>query len=294
MPGFFKVIRIGVKNMRQTFKKGSVTLETALSFTVFIGFTLFVIGFLMVVGTKASMQIHINNIAQNTAKNMFYAETLDEITDATYIAGDIKSTIVEEVNELSDQWFISYLEEGAEVTYLETCLMSESEVENYVASEFLCDVKDIDLSRSSIEDGVVDIILEYGIRIPLIGSYMTVSQRARVKDWTGESVENEKNIVYITKSGTVYHKSRDCSHLVLHITSCTYSLALSGLNSYGKKYTACEYCVSNVSSAGTTVFITKEGEKYHSSLQCQSITRRIEAVELDQVGDKTACSECAS
>lgn len=127
------------------------------------------------------------------------------------------------------------------------------------------------------------------------GSRMA-AQKAVVRAWvgyTGEAFENHagETLVYITSTGSVYHRSRDCTYLRLSIRQVFYEDLGSERNQSGGRYTPCEYCVRS-GSAGGVVYITDHGTSYHSSAGCQGLKRTVMAVPLSEVGGRPCCSRC--
>lgn len=59
---------------------------------------------------------------------------------------------------------------------------------------------------------------------------------------TGENQENIENMVYISESGSVYHKNPGCSYLNVSLRQVSGSSILSMNNAHGEHYTACETC----------------------------------------------------
>lgn len=153
------------------------------------------------------------------------------------------------------------------------------------------------------EDGVIDLVLHYIVKIPYLPGESTgihLVSRCRVKAWTGfekrtekTEAETEEETVYITETGTVYHTNSNCTHLKLSIDE----VALYNLeyirNQNGGKYYACERCFRNYtgSSAGK-VFITKTGDRYHSDMGCSGLKRSITEIPISQVGDRKKCKRC--
>lgn len=126
-------------------------------------------------------------------------------------------------------------------------------------------------------------------------SYITVKACAR--KWTGydvmsqENCEDEEEYVYITESGHVYHRSRDCSHLKVTVSVITDSQLAKKRNASGARYRKCEKCCKG-SSTGGLLFITSQGDRYHISASCSALKRNIKTVPLSQVEGWPACSEC--
>lgn len=117
-----------------------------------------------------------------------------------------------------------------------------------------------------------------------------------IRKWTGYDVtsagetKDEDEYVYITECGTVYHRSRECSHLKISISVCNASDVSMKRNDYGQKYRPCERCASGNSTG--LVFITDKGDKYHNSANCSGLKRTIKTVKLSEVGGRGPCSVC--
>lgn len=126
----------------------------------------------------------------------------------------------------------------------------------------------------------------------------SVVRKVKVRAWVGYSGESflmgkNETIVYMTPSGTVYHKSRDCTHLALTIRNISFEKIEGERNESGGKYTACEHCVKKGKQNGM-VYITDYGSSYHNSINCQGLKRTIMAVPLSEVGGRRCCSKCAA
>nr|MCR5250336.1 hypothetical protein [Lachnospiraceae bacterium] len=154
-------------------------------------------------------------------------------------------------------------------------------------------------SKVLLGNDLVDLVAEYGMDprgkvfgIPL----QKLTSRARVHAWTGYRLGSgsggggtmEDPIVYITDTGTVYHLSRSCTHLDLSIQAVDRERVGERRNAGGGKYKACGIC----GGGSGTVYITNEGDRYHSSLTCSGLKRTIHEVPLSKVGGRPPCSRC--
>lgn len=146
--------------------------------------------------------------------------------------------------------------------------------------------------------GVVQMHVKYRILLPIrffgrLG--MVCEDGFRIKGWNGYQKEGmftpREDIVYITETGMVYHKDYHCTHLDLSIQMATKSQVKTMRNEVGEKYHVCERCGI---SAGNRVYITKQGNRYHSSLGCSGLKRKIYAIPKSEVMGKGACSRCGS
>ena len=117
-----------------------------------------------------------------------------------------------------------------------------------------------------------------------------------VRKWTGYNVlsnvdsKEDEEYVYITESGTVYHRSRSCSHLKITIKVVSASEVSLCRNDYGQRYYPCEKCCRGQSTG--LLFVTDKGDKYHNSANCSGLKRTIKTVKLSEVGGRGPCSLC--
>lgn len=150
------------------------------------------------------------------------------------------------------------------------------------------------------QKGLIDIVVIYKVKgwIDFFGKIeIPVKQRARVHGWSGyedivQTEGEEEEIVYITVTGTVYHRSKECRHLKLSIHQVAYASLENRRNHGGGKYYPCEHCGKNIS--GGLVYITEEGDRYHSTLNCSGLKRGILSIPLSEAGDRRACSGCGT
>lgn len=198
----------------------------------------------------------------------------------------------------------SAAEEAAETPVLNTAYI-ESDIINLIGPERL--------ERSIVEGGMtgirctksylspltgeIQISLEYRMRLPFSSfgnPSVKYTEEIKVKGWTGyekgAADTEEDTIVYITDTGTVYHEDYQCSYLQLSIKLVSYDSLSELRNKSGGKYHRCEKCVHGEPPAG--VYITEDGNKYHSSVNCSGLKRTVRAVKKSEVGGRTGCSRC--
>ncbi len=164
----------------------------------------------------------------------------------------------------------------------------------------------ISLWKSSfIENEMIDLAVTYEAQntytilpVPKVKAAL----RTRVRAWTGrdgngssiqgeDQEETEKEeMVYVTTTGTVYHKDENCTHIKLSIKTVSLEQAKGLRNKSGGKYHACERCGRG---AEGSVYITEYGDRYHSSLGCSGLKRSVVKIPLSQAKDRRACSKCS-
>lgn len=180
---------------------------------------------------------------------------------------------------------------------LTSVLSAKTMVENQLGGD-----KQLDYYQTSIlqeEDEIVDIVVKYPVQ-PMFGmagfGRFNMINRCRVKGFCGyrlgggQVTEDGEEIVYITETGTVYHRDRSCSFLKLSIKTILPSSVESARNEDGGKYYPCERCKGE--SGGHIYYITEHGDRYHTTVNCSGLKRTVIEILLSRVGDRTPCSRC--
>lgn len=104
---------------------------------------------------------------------------------------------------------------------------------------------------------------------------------------TGTTAEE---MVYLTENGSVYHTSRSCSYLNPNVESVSANQAALMKNGEGENYTPCRIC----GGQSVIVYITGDGNRYHSSITCGGLKRTVDCVTKTRAREmgKHACSRC--
>lgn len=119
-----------------------------------------------------------------------------------------------------------------------------------------------------------------------------ITEKAVCRAWIGfTELESTETYVYITPEGSVYHLYSDCTHLSLSIRCVTTEQVGSFKNQYGQRYRECELCGKN---AGTLVYITLEGDCFHSNRNCSGLKRTVRRISMSRVGGRRCCMRCVS
>jgi hypothetical protein len=107
------------------------------------------------------------------------------------------------------------------------------------------------------------------------------------QDGTDGSSENS---VYVTRYGEVYHTDPGCIYLNPQIRAVHASEIGNYRNGDGALYYPCPCCKPG---ADGLVYITKEGNRYHSDRSCSGIVRHIEAMEDNAAKEQyRPCPKC--
>lgn len=149
------------------------------------------------------------------------------------------------------------------------------------------------------DEDTMDIVVTYSvspwIRLTGIPSFR-LANRYYAHIWngyevsSGEAEEKILQIVYVTENASVYHLSRDCTHLRLSVREIPAEQIEWVRNQDGRRYRPCEKC-SRGETAGT-FYIAAEGDCYHYSRGCSGLRRTVYAVNLTEAADLRPCSRC--
>lgn len=127
--------------------------------------------------------------------------------------------------------------------------------------------------------------------VPFVAEKRIV-EKAVCRPWVGfTELATKEACVYITPEGTVYHLYRDCTHLELSIRSVSAVTVKTQRNQYGEKYRQCKRCKMEF---GILVYITEEGDCYHSERTCSGLKRTVRRVAMEEVRDRSCCIRCLS
>lgn len=279
------------------YQKASLTVEAALVMPIFLYFMIAFLYFLQIFMVQEQIQSEITRMGLDLARAAYFYQDFPDVKEAV---GFDKSIIGEElegsIDEISD-----YIISGASLKlyarkYLDKDFVNQSCIKRGFDG--------IDFNYSSVtkDADYVDIVIKYKVALPIkifILGDMSMLQRVRLRSWTGYEVaatyttesDTEETIVYITETGTVYHKSRDCSHIKLSIKAVQ-GIPTGMRNESGSRYTRCEECCTGKEGINTTYYIAAYGTKYHTNRSCSGIKRSVKEIPLSKVGARKPCSRC--
>lgn len=275
--------------------RGSLVVEAAFVFPIFFFFIAIFLYIFQFIYVQQTIQGALYQTAGYYAKQGYlydrvydtYAiEPSDEIAKITEALG-VKEILTSKVYEAK---FIEYL---------------GGKTQKFAIIQGGIDGISIQPQCDYYEGGMVDVCAYYVCRIPVL-FFQTDSfpciQRAIAVNWSGKTavsryVQVEKteeapkeDVVYITKTGTVYHTHQDCTHLKLSIRQTTFGLVGNQRNQQNQKYRECDKCARNVSLSATSIlYITDEGVCYHTSSTCSGIKRNIDQVSVLEIPSGMRC-----
>lgn len=260
-------------------RKGSMTLEAAFALPFFLFAIINVLFAVSMIGTQS----RINAALHQTGNKMAFSGYVYEKTAGGILPDSLAGVAL-------------------------TSLYARGQILEYVGREYLeqsCVVGGaggVSLAGSSVmgPGDIIDLQVSYRVKpfSELMGfTGFTVRQRYYGKAWTGYDVtrsvsdlQEEDPMVYITKAGIVYHMDRNCTYLNPSVEMVSVEAVTDRRNPSGGKYHPCELCDGQ--SARGQVYITSQGNRYHSRIQCSGLKRTIYTVPLSEVSGKGACSKC--
>ena len=123
--------------------------------------------------------------------------------------------------------------------------------------------------------------------VPYVGEY----EKNKQKEEKETESASEDAVVYVTESGTVYHKSKTCTYLYIQLAAVPYEKVGTMRNLYGEKYTACELCIKR--GGLTKVYTAASGTKYHRTTECSALKRSILEKKQNEVS-LPPCTKCVT
>ena len=150
------------------------------------------------------------------------------------------------------------------------------------------------------ENDEIDLVVSYTTKIPfpLFGFFHPIFQeRVHSRAFVGvdrrdSSEEEDDVIVYVTPTGRVYHRDKNCTYLKLSVSQVLFGDIAHLRNSGGGTYKPCHRCGGAALSGDAKVYITNYGDRYHTNRACSEIKRTIQEIFLSEVGSRTPCSKC--
>lgn len=261
---------------------GSITVETALVLPFFLFFCIQLISVICLFGLHSAITAALHQEVSALSLEAYAYEQAGVNTESVLI------------NAVSDVYLKRKVIQRVGEEYLDASM-----IDGGSRGIRICFDENIGMLTGDAQD-VIDVTLTYRVK-PLFGvlgfSGFSMTNRCRMKAWTGyrqpqrtEGETAEEELVYVTENGNVYHKSRQCTHLALSIREAeTDSLAVLR-NKDGAKYYVCEVCGDRQQER---VFLTDQGNRYHTSLMCSGLKRTIYVIRLSETGGRGACSRCA-
>ena len=269
-----------IRCFREVSLSASMTLEASIALPLFIFFFVNIIGAIEIIRVQSEMEGVLHQVGNEVA---------------------IKAYDIREGEDLIGVDEGGVLELGALSGY--AIYQVKRKLEDKLAGNAVMDgVNGVNMLASQVMTGgdIIDIVVDYKVHpiISLIGfKDFMVESRYYGHAWTGYDIsgggnleEMQEEMVYVTEHGTVYHRDIGCRYLKPNVKSVPFSQIDSLRNKDRSRYHSCMYCGGGVT--GGDVFITDYGDKYHTSVNCPGLKRKIYTIPISEVGGRGPCSSC--
>lgn len=241
--------------------RASMTVEASLACPLFFFAVLALIYLLEIRAIRISVRCGAQAVCQETAEQMY--------TVPAVLTGSLESRIAEQIGE-----------------------------ERLDASVIVGGSSGLDCSGTFVSPvtGEIWFDVTYQVKLPfpeILVPAVTCRDAFRIKGWTGyvksalEDLSGQS--VYVTANGSVYHTNLECTYLDLSIRMVDMEAVAQLRNLDGGKYYPCEKCMGETQGR---VYITQQGDRYHSSLACSGLKRSIYAISIEETGGREPCSRC--
>lgn len=272
-----------MKSRKKGFR-GSMTVEASMALPLFIFFFVNIMTLFNIMKVQVDIEAALHQTGSELAfrafdlrfgKERLSGESDSDALDAIAGAGGLVYAREEIRN---------YLGEGID----KSCITGGFDGISFLQSQVL------------LGNDIIDLVMDYKVHpmIPVIGfKEIPVEGRFYGHAWTGYDISmglvtegSEEEMVYVTENGEVYHRDVDCMHLKVKVESVDKKDLSHLRNRDGKIYYACEYCGGNVGAGN--VFITGFGTRYHTSVSCPGLKRKIYTIPISEAAGKRPCSSC--
>ena len=270
--------------------RGSMALEAAVAVPLFLFFVMNLLFLFDAVRLQSGLQAAVQQAGEQVCEAAYYTRFAVLGDGSSGGDGDLGD------GSGSSGATITDAENGQAVSLLVSETYVRNKVTSYLGDSFWrhnCVVggrAGLSFAESKImtEDDRVEIVVNCRIR-PFIRilAFSDFPMQARYSGhaWVGWSGGRESAAgsgsstgeqVYVTKYGECYHTDPGCIYLNPQIRTVPASEVDNYRSGNGGKYYPCECCKPDKSG---TVYIAKEGNRYHSDRNCSGIVRNLDTME---------------
>lgn len=273
---FYSICQRRVSLSASSFCRGSMTVEASLIFPIFLIAVINLLSILDFVRLQSNMTAALHQTGKRLAVYGYaYDKTGLKLEEYPLSSALFSYTFVK-----------SSVEKYAGRDYLENTVLENGSAGIWYGHSKI------------MEEDRVDLVALYNVNGLFSGKELKgipMYSRFYGHVWNGYDVE--KNVltdkgdiyVFITENGTVYHKNRNCTYLNPSVEAVYYEDLEKRRNKAGGIFYACELCGGK---KGSVVYITEQGNRYHTTTECSGLKRTVYAVLLSETGCPP-CSKCS-
>lgn len=250
---------------------GSMTLEAAVLLPMLLIFCINLSTAIEMIRLHGNMQMALWNTGRSLAVHglLYKEKEVGMIEGMAFSQFYVKEKLIEQLGE-------EYLEESPIVSGKDGLNLLESQLVD--------------------EEGCLDITVTYRVALwsDWLGSVsFRMCNRYVGRAWSGydTGLETEGDeLVYISDYASVCHRKENCTHLRLDVREVDRSRLASLRNAGGSSYETCRLC--GVKEIGSTVYVGRDGNRYHSIRTCSGLKRTVHAVRYSRVRGMKMCTRC--
>lgn len=259
---------------KRVYVSASLTVEAAMSFSMFILLMLSLTGFFGLLNTHRKIQAITDKIVRE-ASAYAYVYTLKEGEKAY---GDFGVNLGEFAISSLCKRQINDLKESSSIYALRTYC------------EFMQDDENISLEVKYKYALPFSLFLNSKINQSAFSKRRAYIGKISRKKSDEENSSLEDELVFIGKNPTRYHLDRNCHYLYNDVSMVKFEDIKKLRNKNGSRYTACERCAKNIK--GGAVYIMPSGTSYHTDKNCSAIRAYVKVVRKSSVEHLGVCSYC--
>lgn len=282
--------------------KGSITMEATLILPVFLAVMGVFLFFFQVFFIQTRMEAAIDAAGRKCAIYWYGVEAFQDYVEQVKDKSEENKKQENDKETLFSRIGTELFRDGITVLYVKNEVLKQYGENDVYYKWIKNEKKGISFLGSGISEGktVLKIVVTYEIEIPFIsGITFQCVQSCWKRLWTGEqyegitdnSEEDDNRYVYVTKNGSVYHTTINCTYLKRIISTLSQDTLFSAKNELGQSYTKCELCCKD-REKGMIYYVTTTGNRYHVTLECSSLVRYIEKRLFSEIGNLRGCSRC--
>lgn len=273
----------------------SLTIEASFVLPIFLYFMLIFLSMIQILIVQEQIQAAITKMGYSLSKAAYILEDFPDVEDVlsldfSVFDENLEVNLKEFINQAASNIALKGYSKKYIVNHVDTA---------YIKGGF----SGISFYGSRLfEDHTIDIVVSYKVRFPIkifMINELPILQRVRLRSWTGYSVaaaykemeEQSEDMVYVSETGKVYHKTDQCSHIKLSVRSVS-GIPYEIRNNQGEKYKPCEVCNKHGEGEDLTYFITEDGNRYHIKRDCSKIKRSVRKISRKDIDNRTPCKRC--
>ncbi len=274
------------KPLERASLSASLTIEAAIVIPLVTFFAIFMCSPLFIMNSDLILRDKMMNCAFKLSEYYFI------------LAKSEDTEFVKENKELSE-----LAASGISIAYANNYIIDDAFSE-YLHKSVIYNEKSFSFALSSISAKESDInltaICRTNMRLPFRLPVFQFIHRCYIRGFNGQSItesDYEAVRVYITKYGSVYHKTKECTYLynvyAIDMEWENYVNYKGDIEYMNRAYKYCRRCLSLYNSSTECVYMAIGADTYHYSLECPTLKRTVYSTNIDTISDDyVPCSRC--